>query len=216
MEEQLLEACRRLAAKGFLNSAANSFSMRIPGTVEMILVSGLEDWEQIGAADLQRASLLAGDGPPGLHASIYQSRADVGAIAITSPKGVRLLARLGLRLPPLFDEQVRHLGSSVRPLPDLEKVSREMLRKAFLRGANAAVLGEQLLCLGMTCGRLLFNTELYEKCAQAYVLAKASGARIKFIPLWVRLIAYWRLLNDERRADACYRTGEVPGSIQAY
>ena len=39
IEKRLLEGCRRLAGKGFLNSPADSFSMRIPGTMEMILAS---------------------------------------------------------------------------------------------------------------------------------------------------------------------------------
>jgi hypothetical protein len=216
IETQLLEGCRRLAAKGFFNTPANSFSMRIPGTMEMILVSGHEDWRRIGIADPQTASLLAHEGLCGLHASIYRERADVGAVAISSPKGARVLAAYGGRLPPLFDEQVRHLGSSIGPLPDQEKVHRDILRKAFRSGANAALLGERLLCLGMTCERALFNTELFEKCAQAYVIAKASGNRMGFIPLWVRLIANRRLLKDERRAATSYRKGQIPEGTMAY
>jgi ribulose-5-phosphate 4-epimerase/fuculose-1-phosphate aldolase len=216
IETQLLEGCRRLTSKGFFNTPANSFSMRIPGTMEMILTSGHENWRRIGIADLHADSLLAHEGLSGLHATIYQERADVGAVAVSSPKGVRLLARYGGLLPPLFDEQVRHLGPSVGPLPDEEKAHKDMVRKTFRRGANAALLGERLLCLGMTCDRVLFNTELYEKCAQAYVIAKASGSRIGFIPIWVRLIANRRLLKDERRAAASYRNGQIPGGINSY
>lgn len=91
-----------------------------------------------------------------------------------------------------------------------------MVRKAFRRGANAALLGERLLCLGMTCDRVLFNTELYEKCARAYVLAKATGNRIWLIPQRVRLIANRRLLKDERRPAASYRKGSIPEGTKAY
>jgi len=216
IETQLLEGCRRLASKGFFNTPANSFSMRIPGTMEMILTSGHKDWRQIGIGDLHTASLLAREGLSGLHASIYQERADVGAVAISSPKGVRLLARYGGLLPPVFDEQVRHIGSSVGPIKDEEKAHGEIVRKTFRRGANAALLDERLLCLGMTCDRVLFNTELYEKCAQAFVIAQASGSRIGFIPVWVRVIANRRLLKDERRAAASYRNGRIPEGINAY
>ena len=216
IETRLLEGCRRLAGKGFFNSPADGFSMRIPGKMEMILASGHNDWRQIGIADLHTASLYSKEGLRGLHASIYRERADVGAVAISSPKGVRLLARFGGLLPPLFDEQVRHIGSSAGPLPDERNAHCDMVRKAFRRGANAALLGEQLLCLGMTCDRVLFNTELYEKCAQAYVIAKASGNRIGFIPVWVRLIANHRLLKDERRAAGSYRSGSIPESINTY
>ena len=75
------------------------------------------------------------------------------------------------------------------------------------------LLGEQLLCLGMTCERVLCNTELQEKCAQAYVIANASGNRIPGDTGVVRLIANRRLLRDEYRAVASYRNGVTPEGI---
>jgi ribulose-5-phosphate 4-epimerase/fuculose-1-phosphate aldolase len=216
IEAQLLEGCRRLAAKGFLNTLADSFSMRVPGSMDMILASGHEDWRQIASADLHTTSFSLVEGLIGLHASIYQARPDVGAVAISSPKGVRLLAHYGGQLPPIFDEQVRHIGLPAGLLENDKKIPREMVRKTFRQGANAALLGERLLCLGMTCDRLLFNTELYEKCARAYVIARASGHRIGSIPKWVQLIANRRLLRDERRAAASYRDGHAPEGLTAY
>jgi hypothetical protein len=126
-----------------------------------------------------------------------------------------LLAQCGGSLPAIFDEQVRHIGSS-GSLKSGQAMYRDMVRKAFRHGANAALLGERLLCLGMTCDRVLFNTELYEKCAQAYVIAKASDSRISRIPPWVRLIANRRLLKDEETASASYRDGRIPEGINAY
>src|SRR5208282_3108911 len=80
-------------------------------------------------------------------------------------------------------------GTSVpaKPLADAATVGADVVRKTFRRGTNAVLLGERLLCLGMTCERVLCNTELHEKCAQAYVIANASGNRIRVIPGWVRL-----------------------------
>jgi ribulose-5-phosphate 4-epimerase/fuculose-1-phosphate aldolase len=216
IEMRLLKACHRLAGEGFMNSPADSFSMRIPGKMEMVLASGQDDWRRMGIADLRTAPLFSKEGLCGLHASIYRERADAGAVAISSPKGVRLLSRFGGLLPPLFDEQVRHIGSNASPLPGEGSVHGDMVRKTFKRGANAALLGERLLCLGMTCERVLFNTELYEKCAQAYVIARASGNPIGFIPVWVRLIANRRLLRDERHAAECYRNGCIPESMNSY
>ncbi len=216
IEQQLLEGCRRLAAKGFLNTPADSFSMRVPGSMEMILTTGHEDWQQITSAALYTVSFALNLGLSGLHASIYQARADVGAVAISSPEGVRLLARHGGPLPPIFDEQVRHIGLPTGLLDDRKEIPADMVRKTFRKGANAALLGDRLLCLGMTCDRVLFNTELYEKCAQAYVIARASGHRIGTIPMWVRLIANRRLLKDERRAAASYLSGNPPEGPTAY
>jgi len=231
IEAKLLEGCRRLARKGFLNTPSDSFSMRVPGSKEMIIASGCQDWRekdcrekdwrQIGVADLQTAPLSIGEEGRGLHAAIlhatiYRERADVGAVAISSPNGVRLLAHCGGCFPMLFDEQARHIGAPAEPLADAATVPADVVRKAFRCGANAVLLGEQLLCLGMTCERLLCNVELYEKCAQAYVIANASGSRIRAIPGWVRLIANRRLLRDERRAAASYRNGVTPERISGY
>jgi len=231
IEAQLLEGYRRLAGKGFLNTPSDSFSMRVPGSTEMIFASGCEDWQekdwrgkdwrQLAAADLQAVSFSVREGSSGLHAAIlhvaiYRERADVGAVAISSPKGVRLLAHCGGRFPTLFDEQARHIGAPAKPLADTTIAGADVVRKTFSRGKNAVLLGERLLCLGMTCERVLCNTELYEKCAQAYVIAHASGNRIRVIPGWVRLIANRRLLRDEYRAAASYRNGVTPEGIGGY
>jgi ribulose-5-phosphate 4-epimerase/fuculose-1-phosphate aldolase len=214
IKEQLLEGCQRLASKGFLNTPADSFSLRIPGQMEMILVSGSKDWRHIDIADLRTVPFRADDDLSRLHACIYQERGDVGGIAISSPKWVRLLARSGGSLPPIFDEQVRHIGSSGSLNEHVMR--RDAVKETFGRGANAALLGGRLLCLGMTRDRVLFNAELYEKCAQVYVIARACDSRISRIPLWVRLIATRRLLKDEERAAASYSNGHIPEGINAY
>lgn len=215
IEEQLLKGCRRLAGKGFLTAPADSFSLRIPGRTEMMQISGIEDWTQAEIADVHGVSFSAKDDLSKLHAWIYQERGDVGAIAISSPRWVRLLAHSGGVLPPIFDEQVRHIGLSGL-LKGEELMGGESVRKMFRRGANAALFGEQLVCLGMTCDRVLFNTELYEKCAQAYVIAKASEGRISRIPFWVEHIANRRLLKDEAAANASYAAGRLPREATAY
>jgi ribulose-5-phosphate 4-epimerase/fuculose-1-phosphate aldolase len=214
IKEQLLEGCHRLASKGFLNTPADSFSLRIPGQTEMILISGSIDWRQIEIADLRTVSFAANDDLSMLHAHIYQERGDVGGIAISSPKWVRLLAGCGEPLPPIFDEQVRHIGSS--DSLNGRMMSGDTVKEIFGRGANAALLGGHLFCLGMTRDRVLFNSELYEKCAQAYVIARTCDSRISRIPFWVRLIATRRLLKDEERAAASYSNGHIPEGINAY
>ena len=216
LKDQLLEACNRLINKGFLNTSADSFSFRIPGRTEMLLVSGNKNRYPTVGADLRVANFSATDASSVIHGCIYQEREDVGAIAISSPEGVGLLSRYGGVLPPIFDEQVRHIGSSRSRLQGEEVIDRDMVRRTFVRGANAAALGERLVCLGMTRDRVVFNTELYEKCARAYVLAKACDSRVNHIPLWVRLIANRRLLRDEAIASASHRDGLIPEAIDSY
>jgi ribulose-5-phosphate 4-epimerase/fuculose-1-phosphate aldolase len=216
LQMELIEGCQRLARKGFLNSPGDSFSVRVPGRAEMFFATGFEDWAEIGVADVQGVSFSAGQGLHGLHMAVYQGRGDVGAVTVTSSSGASLLTRRGGVLPPLFDEQVRHVGESVASLPEQEQVQLDRLRNALAQGANALLLGERLLCLGMTCERVLFNAELYEKCARAYVIARESGAQTRCIPWLVRFIANRRLLRNERDAAESYRHGRKPEGISGY
>ena len=216
MQSQLIDGCRRLARKGFLNSREDSFSVRIPGHAEMMLARGLEDWSAVGASDIRTVPFHSADELTGIHAAAYEARGDVGAVVILSLRVARLVARHGGLPPRLFDEQARHLGRSVDSLPDREHVQRNMLKKALKRGTNALLLGKQVLCLGMTCERVLFNAELYEKCAQAYVIAKESGGDIGRIPALVEHIANRRLLKNQRDAAASYREGRLPEGISGY
>jgi ribulose-5-phosphate 4-epimerase/fuculose-1-phosphate aldolase len=216
LEAQFLAGCRRLAEKGFLNSSSDSMSVRIPGTDEMVLVSGLDDWREVERVAMRTQCFTSEEPVAALHGSIYLERHDAGAIAVSSPKGVEFLARSGGNLPPLFDEQVRHIGLPSWRSLDEKHLSRERIRETFSRGANAALLSERLLCIGMTCERVVFNSELLEKCAQAYVIAKASGTRPRVVPFWVRMIANRRLLNDERNAAKCFLNGQFPEGTASY
>jgi ribulose-5-phosphate 4-epimerase/fuculose-1-phosphate aldolase len=216
LEAQLLDGCRRLAHKGFLNASSDSLSVRIPGTGEMLLTTGRENWRKAGRVTICVKSFISQQDITGLHESIYLERPDVGAIATSSPKGVRLLAKSGSILPPLFDEQVRHIGLPIATPLDEALLSGDLIHRAFAQGANGAVISERLLCLGMTCERAIFNTELFEKCARAYVIAKASGIRARTIPAWVRVIANNRLMKDERSAGKRYLNGQLPESKTAY
>jgi ribulose-5-phosphate 4-epimerase/fuculose-1-phosphate aldolase len=220
VETQLLDACRRLARKGFLNDRSDSVSARIPGTGDMLLLDplldGLEDWRRIAHARLTPISSPSPHTAAALHGEIYRARPDVGAIAISSPAGVRLLKSAGGALPPLFDEQVRHIGlPSWTPL-EAGPESKQQIRKAFRSGANAALLGERLVCLGMTVERVSHNTELLEKCARAYVIALAAGGTVRTLPAWVQFIANRRLERDERRAEASFANGQQPEGTTAY
>jgi hypothetical protein len=216
LEEQFLDGYRRLGGKGFLNDSWDSLSIRISGTAEMLLAAGLEDWRDPRHGTMRTQSFTSQEPLAALHGSIYRRRSDVGAVAISSPPGTRILAKSGGTLPPLFDEQVRHIGLPSRTPLDKKALSNKQIDNAFKRGANAALLSDRLICLGMTCERVVFNTELFEKCARSFVIARASGINVGVIPSWVRLIANHRLMRDERNAAARYRNGELPESTTTY
>jgi ribulose-5-phosphate 4-epimerase/fuculose-1-phosphate aldolase len=83
-------------------------------------------------------------------------------------------------------------------------------------GGNIAIHGEQCVCIGTTPERVVFNAELFEKCAKAFVVAEASGQRIQKVPRWVRFIADGRLRKDQKRAADSYAAGRIPEGMNAY
>jgi hypothetical protein len=124
------------------------------------------------------------------------------------------LHAFGRDMPGVFDEQIRHLGRSVALLD--EPVAAPAGRKRLASRANAFVLPGQVPCLGMVLERAIFNAELLEKCAKAYVLASCAGLPVARIPWRVRWIANGRLMKDQRRAAARYASGQTPELSIAY
>jgi hypothetical protein len=70
--------------------------------------------------------------------------------------------------------------------------------------------------LGVTIDRVVFNAELFEKCAQSFILAHLTGRPIRTIPWLIRWIANGRLRRDQRRATAAYAQGQIPTGLNAY
>jgi len=151
-------------------------------------------------------SLSTRDHPDERHRAFYQDRPDVGAVLIFSPPWAGALGLAPREMPGLFDEQVRHLG---------RKVAR-FSPAALKSGDNAFLLGNSVLCLGMTLDRLVFNAELLEKCAKAFLLAHSTGSKLTLVPWWVRIIAGRRLLRDEKFSAHCYAEGRAPVFTSAY
>jgi len=214
--QKLKEAAARLNARGLLQ-AGDSLSQRLAGADQIILLTVETDLSYVvGVAYLSEE---IPDGTPNEtllrhHLGLYRCRNDAGAILQNRQPWASALRELGNKMPGIFDEQIRHLGTRV---PCLNQQIATPVNCEFLRnGENAFVLASQVLCLGMTLDRLVFNAELLEKCAKAYVLAKSTGKPVGKIPWLVRWIANGRLMKDERYAAQQYGLGHVPVFKSAY
>ena len=196
----------RLQAKGLYGRLGDSLSLRVPGQEQFLLQCAGETEISTAAFDTQAR-------PAGIHAAIYKVRADAGAILVGQTDWSEALESLGSAVPTLFDEQARHLGEVASPVRagDLNG-----LLKALEKEANIAIYGKQRVCIGSTPDRLIFYTELFEKCAKAYVIARCSGKRIREIPFWVRYIAGGRLRKDQKRSASSYAAGRRPERMNAY
>jgi ribulose-5-phosphate 4-epimerase/fuculose-1-phosphate aldolase len=206
LKKQWTEARDRLMAKGLLPGSGATLSVRCPGGTSMWFGAAIAAapvlWDWNGALT---------DAVVAVHALAYARRADVGAIARGGgPFGMRL-AGFGGALPQVFDEQARHIG----PMPPAVD-DEDGLGLALRTPGSALILRGSPMCWGTTPRRLALNAELFEKCAKAYVLAVATGGRVRSIPWWVRRIANGRLARDQRAAALAFGRGEQPNESAGY
>jgi len=207
LRAQWLQIRERLQAKHSLGGAEASLSLRIPGS-EAMWFGTLSD---AGAQRRPWPGTGMSDGQAGLHAAIYSQREDVGAIAVGGGEFGSCLADFGGSMPGVFDEQVRHLGC----MGQMADAAKDLVR-SLRDGGNALLVRGRPVCMGTTGARLALNAELFEKCAKAYVLAVATGGRVRPLPWIVRTVANRRLMKDERRAAQRFALGLLPEETKGY
>lgn len=219
----LCAARARLAAQGLAGTVRASVSLRLPGGQGLLFLDGSERPPRPLAVAPANTGAGADPYAPALHAAIYARRADVGAVLIGGGRFGRALVGLGGAIPLAFDEQARHLGRM--PPPGLQgqgpgaaphAALDAALARALAPGGNAALLDGVVACLGTTCQRMVFNAELFEKCATAYVLACATGGPVTTLPWWVCRIATGRLARDQRRAAGRFAQGLLAEDVRGY
>lgn len=209
---EVAEALARLEAKRLATAPSDTFSARVPGRPALAVAS-------LGTRATRVVPLgeAAADEPAvALHAVVYRARGDAGALLTARLPWASRLAQLAEPMPAVFDEQVRQLGARVEHLPTQGSTLGGAATARLARGANAFLLGEQVLVVGFTPERAVLNAEVLEKCAKAYLLARLAGGPVRTIPWLVRWIAGGRLRKDERRAAAAHARGETPGRFSTY
>ncbi|MCY1667298.1 class II aldolase/adducin family protein [Rhizobium sp. SL86] len=201
IEQQLALAAARLAGKGLLKPG-DRLSQRIPEQNAFVRVSITAGRDVPGEFEWFKLS----DSDADLHHRIYKARPDVGAIAAGRPTWSSWLSRIDLSMPAIFDEQIRHLGLEAKRVGMSAHDAAPIA--ALSTGANAYCLDDVVLCFGMGLERLLLNIEILEKCAECFVLAHSTGARVRRIPWLIRYIANGRLRKDQKEATERHLRGE--------
>jgi hypothetical protein len=201
----LARAHRRLLEKHLLQAEDDAVSVLLPGASAMLYRAR----DDQSARELPLTGL---HGPPALHGRAYELRSDAGALASLGTATSAALARNAVHVPIVFDEQARHVGETWAP-SDFSRLSQ-----ALSAGGNAGLVDGRFLILGVTPNRMIFNAELFEKCAGAYLLARgdAPGRKVHLVPAWVRWIAKRRLARDQARAARCHATGREAPELTAY
>lgn len=213
-KNQIVEAARRLLAKGFLSATGGNLSIRTPGQPAFAITPSNYDYEKMLGEDICvldfNLNPLEGRLKPSvesaLHAGVYLARPDVNAVIHTHQVYPSTLAIIGAPIPALFDEQVRFLGRSVEIIPYAPSgtgVLKNAIVKHIGNHHNAYMMANHgALVFGHDLERALHNVDVLEKCALAYLLALCSEQKISKIPLLVREVAFAKLRADQKKIES--------------
>ena len=183
-KSEIVATARRLTEKGYLMATGGNLSLRIPDrrlrdhALELRLYA--DDGRRCLRArfPLARSRRANPSVESGMHAGIYQARADVQAVVHTHQVYASALALIGAPIPALFDEQARFLGRSVAIIPYGPSGTGFLKREqgASATSNNAYILQNHgVICFGHDLERAAHNVEILEKCALAYLLALAPA-----------------------------------------
>lgn len=210
--ERVVAMCRAMMQRGYLRATEGNVSVRVPGLPLYAVTPSDYDYRKMRPEDVAILDLRDGavvDAPlpasveAGLHARIYRSRPDVGAVVHTHQPYVSTLAHLRRPIPALTDEQARFLGRRVDVVdyaPSGTGLLASRVERALRGGANAVLLANHgALALGRDPDRAVFTMALLEKAAMTYVLALATGAEPHTVPAPIREIAVAKLRAEQKQ-----------------
>ena len=185
----VLHAAQAIHREGLVVATSGNVSARVAGpdggalmavtasstgyekmTLDDVVVVDLEGDPVLGEAIPSTESLM--------HAAIYSSRPDVGAVVHTHSVYASALSVAGSALPALIDETVLYLGDSVQvaeyAFPGTEELGEHVV--AALGERNAVLLRNHgAVGVGGTVAEAVNVCRLVERLAHVYAVATALG-----------------------------------------
>ena len=210
-KQQVVDTCHTLLERGYLKATEGNISARVSGQNTFAVTPSNYDYAKMQADDICILDFdmkqLEGEMKPsiesGMHAAVYQNRADVHCIIHTHQPYASALALIKIPIPALFDEQVRFLGRSVDIIPYAPSGTgflKNAIKAKVKNNNNAFILQNHgVLVFGGTMEQAIHNMALLEKCALTYLLAIMTEKKISKIPLPIREIAFAKLRADEKK-----------------
>ena len=188
-KQEVMDACRRIAAAGLVAGSSGNVSRRAvgPDGAPLVVITPTRlPYHRLTVDDILVIDLegdpVEGEGVPSsetlVHLAAYRARADVGAVIHTHSLYASALSVAGLEIPPIFDEQVVFLGG---PVPVAEYAiagSQELADNACaaLGEGNAVLLSNHgVVGVGADLDEAAGVCELVERLAQVYVFAHGLG-----------------------------------------
>jgi L-ribulose-5-phosphate 4-epimerase len=210
-KQQIVNTCHSLLERGYLKATEGNISARISRHNTFAITPSNYDYARMQIDDICVLDFdlkqIEGQSKPsiesGMHAAVYQNRADVHCIIHTHQPYASALALIKLPIPALFDEQVRFLGRSVEIIPYAPSGTvflKNAVQSKVKNHNNAFILQNHgVLVFGQNMEQAIHNMALLEKCALTYLLAIMTEKKISKIPLPIREIAFAKLRADEKK-----------------
>jgi ribulose-5-phosphate 4-epimerase/fuculose-1-phosphate aldolase len=210
-KQQVVETARLLLKKDILKGTGGNISVRVTGQAALAITPSNFDYAQMTPDDVcvldWEGNILEGQHKPsiesGMHAAVYEARADVHAVIHTHQPYASALALINKPIPALYDEQVRFLGRSVQIIPYAPSGTGFLKNKVQAKvqnGHNAFIMKNHgAIILGNDPERAVHNVHLLEKCALTYLLALCTDEKVSRIPLAIREVAFAKLRKDEKK-----------------
>lgn len=210
-KQQVLDYSQKLVQEGYLSGTGGNLSVRIPGEDALAVTPSNFDYTEMQVDDICIVDFslngIEGEHEPsiesGMHAAVYEGRADVGCVIHTHQVYASALALIDTPIPALYDEQVRWLGRSVEIIPYAPSGTgflKKNISKMVKNNHNAYILKNHgALSLGPNPERAMHNVFLLEKCALTYILALCTEQKVNKIPLAIREIAFSKLRKDQKK-----------------
>ena len=210
-KQQVVDTCHTLLERGYLKATEGNISARISGQNAFAITPSNYDYAKMQVDDICILDFdmqqLEGQMKPsiesGMHAAVYQNRADAHCIIHTHQPYASALALIKMPIPALFDEQVRFLGRSVDIIPYAPSGTgflKNAVKSKVKNKNNAFILQNHgVLVFGGTMEQAIHNMALLEKCALTYLLAIMTEKKVSKIPFPIREIAFAKLRADEKK-----------------
>ena len=205
LKEDVLNTALWLSENGYFGgrlNAGGNVSVRVPGKELFAITPSSVPYTEITPDEIClmdfQLNRLEGDLKPsmeaGMHAAIYEARADVGAVVHTHQHHASIFSVLNKPIPALFDEITLYIGDEVAVVPYALSGSdalAENVGKAVKNDCFCYIMQNHgALNLGRTLKEGLRNAELLEKLAKVYHSALSTGLEITTLP--AESLAFWK------------------------
>jgi glutamate-1-semialdehyde 2,1-aminomutase len=202
--QAVLEASLWLSEHGYFGSirgTGGNVSMRIEGESLMAVTPSSVKYHELSTDDICITDLNGGvvdsrrapSVETGMHAVIYRSRPDVGAVVHTHQIFGSVFALINEPIPALFDEVSFTLGPSVEIVPYALSGSVDLVNNVagkLSNNANAYIIQNHgIIALGKNLDKAILAAELIEKVGHIYYLALSTGKPVTTLPENVREMA---------------------------